>query len=131
MTESERTVAQALLDDAWAIANVHVPMLNTTLDSGAVSTDVVRAVLASMVLRVLRNPEGWVTEAVDDWSGRRGDATASGALYLTPDELALISAAAGRRRRGAFSIAPGDDGPHRSPGSEWAYRAWPEGRSAW
>jgi hypothetical protein len=121
LTDAEKANAQALLDDAWAIANVQVPMLASSLDSGAVQGNVVRAVVSAMVLRVLRNPEGWVTEAVDDWSGRRGEATGSGALYLSSDELALIGASIGRPRRGAFSITPGGGEEARASGSEWVY----------
>lgn len=123
LLDTEKANAQALLDDAWAIANAQVPMLTSSLDSGGVSPDVVRAVVSAMVIRVLRNPDGVRTWSVDDYSQTRDNSVSAGALYLSEDELALIGASIGRPRRGAFSITPGGGEAH-SRGSEWPYGFW-------
>lgn len=117
----ERTVAQSLIDDAWAIAQAQLPMLATRVDSGQFPLEVVRAVLSAMVIRVLRNPEGVRTWAVDDYSQTRDASVAAGALYLSTDELTLMSASLGSRRPGAFSIAPGGQSDQRAEGGERIY----------
>lgn len=114
---NERTVAQALLDDAWAIACAQLP----NLASGNFDTGTARAVISAMVVRVLRNPEGLRTFSSDDASFTRDNAVSTGGLYLSADELTLLNTASGGIRRGAFSIAPSYPEPH-SPGAEWAYR---------
>lgn len=119
LSEEERPGAQALLDDAWAIANVQLPALSGNVSSGAVSSDVVRAVICAMVLRVLRNPDGVRSWSVDDYSQTRDNSVSSGALYLSDAELALLGTAAGYRRRGAFSVAPAPAQPTRSPYAEF------------
>lgn len=121
LADSEKSNAQALLDDAWAIANAQVPLLNSSLDGGNVSPEVVRAVVSAMVIRVLRNPDGVRTWSVDDYSQTRDNSVSAGALYLSPDELALIGASIGQRRRRAFSIAPGGGEVHHSRGAEWPH----------
>lgn len=117
----ERTVATALLADAWAIANAQLPTLATSLDGGGVPVETVRAVISAMVVRVLRNPEGLKQWSIDDGSFTRDSSVSGGTLYLTADELTLISASLGNRRRGAFSIAPGGEPERHSRGSEYGY----------
>lgn len=46
----------------------------------------VKAITLEVAARAYRNPEGWASEAIDDWSGRRSNATADGGVYLTPWE---------------------------------------------
>lgn len=114
---NERTVAQSLIDDAWAIACTQLPALaSSTAPDGTV-----RAVIAGMIVRVLRNPEGLRSFTSDDASFTRDNAVSSGGLYLSADELALLSTAVGGARRGAFSIAAAQSEPV-APGSEWPYR---------
>lgn len=121
LSADEKTTAQALLMDAWAIANVQLPNLESSVAAGTISSDVVRAVVSAMVVRVLRNPDGVRQWSVDDYSETRDSTLSSGVLYLTPAELALLNSAVGRPKRGAFSITPGGAEPQHSRGSEWAY----------
>lgn len=60
--------------------------------------------VASMVIRVLRNPDGYLTETIDDYTYRRDSAVSAGVLYASDDEIAGLRPAPSRRRRGAFSI---------------------------
>jgi hypothetical protein len=121
LADDEKAGAQALLADAWAIANVQLPNLDASVTAGTTSPDAVRAVLSAMVIRVLRNPDGVRQWSVDDYSETRDSTLSSGALYLTADELNLLNTAMGRPRRGAFSITPGGESVGHSPGSEWPY----------
>lgn len=68
-------------------------------------------VVAAMVRRVLQNPEGYLSTAVtiDDYRReyRRDSAVSAGVLYVSDAELEGMIPK-DRRRRGAFSIAPGN-----------------------
>lgn len=83
--------AQSLLDDAWAILKNRVPDLEDRILAGTQDPQLVIAVECSMVLRVLKNPDGKRQEAVDDYSWTRDSALSAGAMYVTPEELRLIT----------------------------------------
>lgn len=104
LTDPEQSVAQALLDDAWAILLTRRPSLEQQITDGTVADASVRVVVAAMVLRVLRNPNGVKSWTVDDYSETRDNSLAAGALYVSDDELGLISP--GGTGDGAFSIRP-------------------------
>jgi hypothetical protein len=110
LTEDEHDVAQALLDDAWAILLVNKPNLETQIADGDVSREIVTFVVSAMALRVLRNPEGIRQWSIDDASFTRDNALSAGGLYLSPDELRLLSPAASGTGA-AFTISPTNDGP--------------------
>lgn len=99
LSEAERAVAQELLDDAWeAVLLPSRPLLTAQLAAGTVPDRAVRFVLCSMVLRVLRNPDGKAMESIDDYRYQRDASVSSGALYVSPDELAMLVPAANRAR---------------------------------
>jgi len=99
LSADERTVAQAVLDDAWhAVLLPLRPNLPVQVAGGSVSERTVRFVLCSMVLRVLRNPDGKVQESIDDYRYQRDASVSSGSLYVSPDELAMLTLAASRAR---------------------------------
>jgi len=108
--ESERTVAESLLDDAWeAVLLPQRPNLPALVTAGSVAERTVRFVLCSMVLRVLRNPDGKSQESIDDYRYVRDASVSSGALYVSPDELAMLVPAASRARlRSVRLVAYGD-----------------------
>lgn len=91
LSAQETTNAEAFLTDAWAYLLARRPDLEATITAGTVSEDNVIRVVSTMVLRVLKNPDGWEDEAVDDWRGKRAAAVASGELYATTAELADIT----------------------------------------
>lgn len=105
LSASEQTVAQALLDDAWAIVLSNVSDVEDRLAADPPTLDValVRAVVSAMVLRVLRNPDGKNSEQIDDYKFTRDDSRATGALYVTADELGLLTPGSAI---GAFTIRP-------------------------
>lgn len=105
----ETTAATALLERVSALMRLHVADLDAQVAAKPDLALVASGVAVDAVLRVLRNPDGKVSEQIDDYSYRRSDAVADGSLYLTDSEVALIGgepppvAAA----RGAFTIRPG------------------------
>lgn len=105
LTTDERGVATYLLDDAWELIQARVPKVKERVDDGSLPTGLVIAVETSMVLRVLRNPEGKRQEAIDDYSWTRDQAVSSGLLYLADEELSLLSPAGATST--AYTIRPG------------------------
>jgi len=100
LTTSETIVADTLLGDAWAMLTSRRETLEADMTAGTVVEANVVRVLCAMVLRVLKNPDGYDTEAIDDWSGRRNALGADGLLRVTPEELADITPG----RRGQRSV---------------------------
>lgn len=98
LSEQEAINAETFLEDAWDLLLTKRPTLETDLTAGTVREGNVVRVVASMVLRVLRNPDGKVQESIDDYSYRRSEVTASGALFVTGDELADITPGRQRNR---------------------------------
>lgn len=61
-------------------------------------------VLTAMVLRILRNPDGYDSETIDDYTYRRNSLMSSGALHVTGDELADLTPARGAGRRNSVRL---------------------------
>jgi hypothetical protein len=110
LTAEESTVAQALLDDAWAILLIQRPNLEADITAGDVPGEVVTFVVAQMVLRVLRNPDGIRQWSVDDASFTRDGSVSTGGLYASDYELGLLSPVA-EGTGAAFTITPYNPGP--------------------
>ena len=91
LTDAELSNAEAFLDDAWALLQARRPTLEDDMIDGTVAEANVRRVVCAMVLRVLKNPDGYDSESLDDWSGHRNALTASGLLYVSPEELADVT----------------------------------------
>lgn len=97
LTDRETEVAQAWLDDAWDILLDRRPNLEDDIAAETVRESSVVRVLVAMVSRVFSNPEGKLSEQIDDYSYRRDSLVSSGALHVTAGELGDISP--GRRTR--------------------------------
>lgn len=91
LTDPEKTVAEALLGDAWEELQARVPGLEARITAGHVSEGLIVRVVAAMVVRVLRNPEAIRQWQIDDASFTRDTLVSSGLLYASPDELALLT----------------------------------------
>lgn len=91
LTPAEQTAVPVLLVDAWEEVRGRVPNLDARFDAGLVTEGQVRKVVAAMVVRVLRNPEAIRQWTVDDDTFVRDTALSAGLLYVTPDEVSLLS----------------------------------------
>lgn len=98
LSDDEQDLATTFLGDAWALLKNKVRDLETRLDDSTLDPDLVVAVESSMVLRVMRNPDGKASESIDDYSFTRDGATATGGLYLTPNELNTLLPSVARTR---------------------------------
>lgn len=91
LSTQEATNAAAFLDDAWAYLTSRRTTLEADLTAGTVATANAIRVVCAMVLRVLKNPDGWAEESVDDWRGKRAEVLANGELFATPSEIADVT----------------------------------------
>ncbi len=105
LSVNETTVATTLLEDAWAMITAADATIDTRLSAtpATLSSALVIPVLCSMVLRVLKNPDGKAQESLEDYSYTRDRAIAGGALYIDAGELALLTTVSDS---GAFTIRP-------------------------
>lgn len=102
LSAQETINATAFLGDAWALLLSRRPNLEDDLTAQTISEENVIRVVCAMVLRVMRNPEGLVEFALDDYRARRDALVSAGLLLVTADELADITP--GRARRNSVRL---------------------------
>jgi len=91
MSDTEMGVAYSLLEEAAAILTVAAPGVRERAAASPDAAVAARSVVVSMALRVLKNPDAIRQFSSDEASFTRDNAASSGALYATPEELALLS----------------------------------------
>lgn len=109
LSDQETTNAETFLADAWVMLKRRMSIEDVDIealiaDDVDLRADVVR-VLASAVLRVMKNPDGKSRESIDDYSWQRDEALSAGLLYFTDDELDGLIPGSGEKGR-AFMIDP-------------------------
>jgi hypothetical protein len=110
LTAQETTNGTTFLADAWGLLKRIYLRRGEDLDALVATDDdgfadeVVR-ILATAVLRVMKNPDGKRQESIDDYSWTRDESVSSGLLYFTDDELDGLIPGSGVTGR-AFSIDP-------------------------
>lgn len=102
LSDQELINAQAFLDDAYSLLLDRRPLLEEHVAAGTVKLATVTRVVATMALRVLKNPDGYEQESLDDWSGRRNRLISDGVLRVTSEELADVTP--GRRRNRSIRL---------------------------
>ncbi|MDR6861970.1 Gp19/Gp15/Gp42 family protein [Phycicoccus sp. 3266] len=65
--------------------------IQARIDAGTLDEDTVKGVVEDMVIRVLRNPGAVRSTSIDDYSETIDAAVSTGALYISPAELALLA----------------------------------------
>jgi hypothetical protein len=106
LTTAETTVGTTLLGDAYGMLVRRVPNLDARVTANADGfAAVVVRVLATAVLRVMKNPDGKRSESIDDYTWQRDQAISAGVLYFTDDEMAdLMPVDPDEKRGGAYSV---------------------------
>lgn len=105
LSDQEKINGQTFLEDAWRLLRRRIQTIEADIaadTSGDLQADAVR-VLATAVLRVMKNPDGIRQESVDDYSWTRDQAVSAGLLYISDDELNDLIVD-GTGPTGAFSI---------------------------
>ena len=109
LSAQEDTNAETFLDDAWVMLRRHFTRLEVDIETLAaadadLTADLIR-VMATAVLRVMKNPDGLSSESVDDYTYKRDEAASAGLLYFLDDELDGLLPGSGSTGR-AFMIDP-------------------------
>jgi hypothetical protein len=89
LTGDESVRVAGLLRMASAIVRRQLPTLDARISAATLDPDLARSVVATMVVRAMKNPDGIVARTVEDYSERYADAKAG--LVLLPDEFALLA----------------------------------------
>lgn len=103
---SPEEVAQvnAWLADVEALILARIPNLADLVTAGNPSAAVVAMVEANAVIRKIKNPDGKVSEGIDDYNYRLNENSRKGELFLTDEEWALLTPDS---PDGAWTIRPG------------------------
>ncbi|AIG78461.1 Hypothetical protein AJAP_28115 [Amycolatopsis japonica] len=112
-TDEQRVVATRL-DDAERMLRRRVPDLDDQIVAGTIDQDDVVMIEADMVLRLIRNPDGYKSETEGDYSYTISAEVASGRLEVLRDEWALLGV-----RSSTYVIAPEFDLPWKSRPLNW------------
>ncbi len=97
LTADERVLVMGLSNRAWLHIVARFPNMDSYMTVVApateplVSTTQVRDVMASMVVRVLKNPDSVRTDSIDDHTMTLDNAISSGEMYLSPSEVARLT----------------------------------------
>lgn len=102
------------IDKAERLIRSKVPNLAARITAEKITAEDVGDIVVDMVLRVLRNPDGYRYEAAGDYSYQRDLTVAGGTMVLLPAELARLRGNPGQ----VTSVPVGDNAlrhPHRRP----------------
>ena len=101
LVTGEAALVPGLSNRAWLRIKARFPDIEVTTSivppalEPVISVDIVRDVMASMIVRVLKNPDSLRirSESIDDHTDAAtlDAAISSGEMYLTPDEVALLT----------------------------------------
>lgn len=108
LTAQESILAETFLDDAWWMVVARRPNIEADIDAGTVLVENVVRILATMVRRVLLNPEGLLEESIDDYRKRRDAIVSSGVLRIEPDELFDLTPGGNTRAHSVRLVAYGE-----------------------
>lgn len=89
-TEEENTLITVRLEDAERLIRRRVPDLDNQIDSGTILEDDVIQVEAEAVLRLVRNPEGYMSESDGNYTYMLRNDIATGRLEILPEEWELL-----------------------------------------
>ena len=112
---NEIAQVQAWLEDVEAEILARIPDLPALITAGAPTVATVVRVEANAVIRKIRNPEGYTSETIDDYTYRYNEQVRRGDIFITDEEWALLLPGA---RSGAWTITP--SGARRRDG-EWVH----------
>lgn len=100
---------QVTLDDAWRFLLSRDRTLEARIADSTVAAEDVVYVVCRIALRTLGNPEGKKQESIDDYAWTRDASLASGEMFVTDDELAMLAPTVAPATRGSVRlVAYGD-----------------------
>lgn len=89
LSSAEMSTAHAFIDWASIKLRRRVPSLDARIAANEPDVEsLARHITVAVVKRAMLNPEGWREETLDDFRLVRDAAVASGALYVSDDDVA-------------------------------------------
>jgi hypothetical protein len=98
----EVKLVQVRLEDVERLIRRRIPDLDALIDAGKVDVEDVVQVEADAVLRLARNPEGYVSETDGNYTYQLSKDLATGRLSITADEWQIL----GVRRNRLTTLVP-------------------------
>jgi hypothetical protein len=107
LSAQEAINGQTFLDDAWRMLRRRFPDLADDIAAGDtdLSDEAVR-IMATAVLRVMKNPDGMRQESIDDYSWTRDQAVSAGLLYISDAEFDSLYPDGNTTGAYSFSMLP-------------------------
>lgn len=91
MTPAQESLAAWLVRAASAMIRTRLPLIDQQIAAGSVTQEMAALVVANMVLRVMRNPNGLRSETTGPFSRTYDTTTAAGLLVITDYDLGSIT----------------------------------------
>lgn len=106
LDDTADNLIQVKAEDAVSYLFDAVPLARKRIASEKLSIRTFIRIVCDMVLRVLRNPEGYKSESDGTYSYTSTALVASGDLWIPDKDLALLRGPQVSRRIGSFNTAP-------------------------
>ena len=104
---AEATQVLGWLDKIERIVSRKLGDLDVLISDGRLSAELLVDVETEAVIRKVKNPDGKVSEGIDDYNYRLNENARKGDLFLTDEEWALISPDLPATLGGAYSVPLG------------------------
>lgn len=104
---AEATQVLGWLDKIERIISRKLGDLDVLISDGRLSAELLVDVETEAVIRKVKNPDGKVSEGIDDYNYRLNENARKGDLFLTDEEWALISPDLPATLGGAYSVPLG------------------------
>jgi hypothetical protein len=102
LTTEETAMIEARLEDVERKIRRRISDLDQQITAGTISAADVKQVESDVVLRMVRNPEGYLSETDGNYTYMLQQDSGSGKLEIRNEEWELL----GWRKKGMFVIAP-------------------------
>lgn len=116
LTADESASITVRLEDVERMIRRRIPDLDDQIAAGTINIEDVVQVESDCVLRLARNPEGYVSETDGDYTYKLSENLAGGALGITDDEWAILGVSGGS---GMFFLTPVPGMPSSYGGYLW------------
>ncbi len=101
---AETEQVEAWLEDVESLILARIPDLAVHVTDGRLTLETVKMIESNAVIRKVKNPDGYTSETIDDYTYRFNDSARKGDLFLTDEEWALLLPL--RSAHGAWTITP-------------------------
>lgn len=95
LSPEETVMVNVRLEDVERMIRRRIPDLDEKVTAGEINIDDVVQVESDSVLRLARNPEGYVSETDGDYTYKLSESLSAGTLGITDDEWAILGVGSG------------------------------------